>query len=149
MFETGGRVHRDTLPFVHDKLVNAPAGMEAREKNRVAMARIYGKVAESLERQHEVHGWFGKGACAAATTEEEQEKQPAHPMPPGHHVLDEDAQADMLPSPRVTISGPFKQPGDLSFESAGLSISIGCGSKYTSRWCIQVCFNKNRNSKKW
>lgn len=32
-------VHRDTLQFVHDKLVNAPTGVEAREKNRVAMAQ--------------------------------------------------------------------------------------------------------------
>ena len=39
MIETGGRVHRDTLQFVHDKLVNAPVGVEAREKNRIAMAR--------------------------------------------------------------------------------------------------------------
>ena len=33
-------MHRDTLQFVHDKLVNAPVGVEAREKNRIAMARI-------------------------------------------------------------------------------------------------------------
>ena len=39
VIETGGRVHRDTLQFVHDKLVNAPVGVEAREKNRIAMAR--------------------------------------------------------------------------------------------------------------
>ena len=36
--------------FVQDKLVNAPAGVESREKNRVAMARIYGKIAECLDR---------------------------------------------------------------------------------------------------
>ena len=37
MVETGGRVHRETLQFVQDKLVNASAGVEAREKNRVAV----------------------------------------------------------------------------------------------------------------
>ena len=31
VIETGGRVHRDTLQFVHDKLVNAPVGVEARD----------------------------------------------------------------------------------------------------------------------
>ena len=43
-------MHRDTLQFVQDKLVNAPAGVESREKNRVAMARINGKIAERLDR---------------------------------------------------------------------------------------------------
>ena len=28
VIETGGRVHRDTLQFVHDKLVNAPVGVQ-------------------------------------------------------------------------------------------------------------------------
>ena len=45
-------MHRDTLQFVHDKLVNAPVGVEAREKNRIAMARIYARIAECLERHH-------------------------------------------------------------------------------------------------
>ena len=40
--ETGGTVRRNTLQFVQDTLVNAPAGVESREKNRVAKARIYG-----------------------------------------------------------------------------------------------------------
>ena len=39
VIETGGRVHRDTLRFVHDKLVNAPVGVEAREKNKIAMVQ--------------------------------------------------------------------------------------------------------------
>ena len=30
-------MHRATLPFVHDKLVNAPVGVEAGEKNRIAL----------------------------------------------------------------------------------------------------------------
>ena len=46
VFETGRRVHRDTLQFVQDNLVNAPAGAESREKSRVAMAQNYGKIAE-------------------------------------------------------------------------------------------------------
>ena len=45
-------MHRDTLQFVHDKLVNAPVGVEARENNRIAMARIYARIAECLERHH-------------------------------------------------------------------------------------------------
>ena len=37
VIETGGRVHRATLQFVHDKLVNAPVGVEARETNGIAI----------------------------------------------------------------------------------------------------------------
>ena len=44
-FKTGGRMHRDTLQFAQNRLVNAPADVESREKNRVAMARIYRKIA--------------------------------------------------------------------------------------------------------
>ena len=77
-------MHRDTLQFVQDKLVNAPAGVESREKSRVAMARIYGKIAESLNR-HRVR-------CMASLIRElarrrrrrEQERQL------GHHTLDEE-----------------------------------------------------------
>ena len=94
VFETGGRVHRDTLQFVHDKLVNAPAGVEAREKNRVAMARIYGKIAECLDR-HSMR-------CMASLIRElarrrrrrEQERQLGHAMPAGHHRLDDEEEND-------------------------------------------------------
>ena len=93
MIETGGRVHRDTLQFVHDKLVNAPVGVEAREKNRIAMARIYARIAECLERHHI--------RCMASLIRElarrrrrrEQERQLGHPVPAGHHELDGHAGA--------------------------------------------------------
>ena len=97
VIETGGRVHRDTLQFVHDKLVNAPVGVEAREKNRIAMARIYARIAECLERHHI--------RCMASLIRElarrrrrrEQERQLGHPVPAGHHELDEPGiDADML-----------------------------------------------------
>ena len=52
MIETGGRVHRDTLQFVRDKLVNAPVGVQVGEKNRAAMVRIYARIVEYLERHH-------------------------------------------------------------------------------------------------
>ena len=63
MIETGGRVRRDTLQFVHDKLVNAPVGVEAREKNRIAMARICGMLGAT---PHQVYGEFDQGAREAA-----------------------------------------------------------------------------------
>ena len=97
VIETGGRVHRDTLQFVHDKLVNAPVGVEAREKNRIAMARIYARIAECLERHHI--------RCMASLIRElarrrrrrEQERQLGHPVPAGHHELDEPGiDADIL-----------------------------------------------------
>ena len=62
-------MHRDTLQFVHDKLVNAPVGVEAREKNRIAMARIYyarincGMLGAT---PHQVYGEFDQGAREAA-----------------------------------------------------------------------------------
>ena len=63
-------MHRDTLQFVQDKLVNAPAGVESREKNRVAMARIYGTIlAECLDR-HSMRCMASLiRACAAAAKE--------------------------------------------------------------------------------
>ena len=66
--ETGGRVHRDTLQFVHDKLANAPVGVEAREKKSAAIGRIYARIAECLEQHapHQVDGKFDQGARAAA-----------------------------------------------------------------------------------
>ena len=80
VIETGGRVHRDTLQFVHDKLVNAPVGVEAREKNRMAMARIHARLQECLERHHI--------RCMASLIRElarwrrrrEQERQLGHPV---------------------------------------------------------------------
>ena len=67
VIETGGRVHRDTLQFVHDKLVNAPVGVEAREKNRIAI------VADICENRgmlgatpHQMYGEFDQGAREAA-----------------------------------------------------------------------------------
>ena len=112
VFETGGRVHRDTLQFVQDKLVNAPAGVESREKNRVAMARIYGKIAECLDR-HSMR-------CMASLIRElsrrrrrrEQERQLGHAMPTGHHMLDEEMMMVVLrwPScPFGAMSGPCKK----------------------------------------
>ena len=79
---------------MQDKLVNAPAGVEAREKNRVAMARIYGKIAECLDR-HCMR-------CMASLIRElarrrrrrEQEMQLGHAMPAGHHRLDEEEHDD-------------------------------------------------------
>ena len=61
-------MHRDTLQFVHDKLVNAPVGVEAREKNRIAMARIY--ICENCgmlgATPHQMYGEFDQGAREAA-----------------------------------------------------------------------------------
>ena len=92
-------MHRDTLQFVHDKLVNAPVSVEAREKNRIAMARIYARIAECWERHHI--------RCMASLIRElarrrrrrrGQERQLGHPVPAGHHhELDEPGiDADML-----------------------------------------------------
>ena len=109
-------MHRDTLQFVHDKLVNAPVGVEAREKNRIAMARIYARIAECLERHH--------SRCMASLIRElarrrrrrEQERQLGHPVPAGHHELDEPGiDADMLV--RVNMSGLFKFGRWALFES--------------------------------
>ena len=44
VIETSGSVHRDTLQVVHDKLVNAPVDVKAREKNRAALVRIYARL---------------------------------------------------------------------------------------------------------
>ena len=75
---------------MQDKLVNAPPGVEFREKNRVAMARIYGKIVECLDRHSMrcMHGELDSRACAAAK-EREQERQLGHAIPTGHHMLDE------------------------------------------------------------
>ena len=73
-----------------------PVGVEAREKNRIAMARIYARIAECLERHHI--------RCMASLIRElarrrrrrEQERQLGHPVPAGHHELDEPGiDADM------------------------------------------------------
>ena len=125
VFETGGRVHRDTLQFVQDKLVNAPAGVEARERNRLAMARIYGKIAESLDR-HSMR-------CMASLIRElarrrrrrEQERQLGHAMPAGHHCLDEENDEDgagvaVLPLQGATMSGPCNKINTVS----GLSLRV-------------------------
>ena len=66
VIETGGRVHRDTLQFVHNKLVNAPVGVEAGEKNRIAMARICENCGMLGAAPHQVYGKFEQGARAAA-----------------------------------------------------------------------------------
>ena len=87
--ETGGKLRRDTLQFVHDKLVNAPVGVDARERNKVAMVRIYARIAECLERRHM--------RCLAGLIRDlgrrwrrrEQERQLGHPVPAGHHALDD------------------------------------------------------------
>ena len=91
-------MHRDTLQFVHDKLVNASVGVEAREKNRNSNgADTYARIAECLERHHI--------RCMASLIRElarrrrrrEQERQLGHPVPAGHHELDEPGiDADML-----------------------------------------------------
>ena len=69
-------------------------GVEARVKNRIAMARI---IAECLERHHI--------RCMASLIRElarqrrrrEQERQLGHPVPAGHHELDDPGiDADML-----------------------------------------------------
>ena len=71
--------------------------VEAREKNRIAMARIYARIAECLERHHV--------RCMASLIRElarrrrrrEQERQLGHPVPAGHHELDDPGiDADML-----------------------------------------------------
>ena len=82
-------MHRDTNCSVQDKLANAPAEVESREKNRVAMARIYEKIAECLDR-HSMR-------CMASLIRElarrrrrrEQERQLGHAMPAGHHIDEE------------------------------------------------------------
>ena len=93
VIEAGGRVHRDTLQFVHGKLVNA----EARENNRIAMARIYARIVECLERYHI--------RCMASLIRElarrrrrrAQERPLGHPVPAGHHELGKPGvDADML-----------------------------------------------------
>ena len=84
-------MHRDTLQFVQNKLVNAPAGVESRQKKSSRNgANIYGKIAECLDR----HSMW----CMASLIRElarrrrrrEQERQLGRAMPAGHHMLDEE-----------------------------------------------------------
>ena len=75
---------------MHDKLIKASVGVEAREKNRAAMVRIglrenYGMLGAA---PHQVHGKFDQGA-RGRQSRSEPERHLGHPVPAGHHELDE------------------------------------------------------------
>ena len=80
-------MHHDTLQFVHDKLINAPVGVEAREKE------LSSNGADISERMLGV----APIRCMASLIRElarrwrrtEQERQLGHPVRAGHHELDE------------------------------------------------------------
>ena len=82
----------------HDKLVNAPVGVEAREKNRIAMARIYAENCGMLgATPHQVYGEFDQERCARRRRRREQERQLSTRCSLGTNELDEPGiDADML-----------------------------------------------------
>ena len=53
MVESGGRVRRDKLQFVHDKLANAPVGVEAREREEQCSS------GTDLCKDCRISGWSG------------------------------------------------------------------------------------------
>ena len=98
------------------------------------MARIYARIAECLERHHI--------RCMASLIRElarrrrrrEQERQLGHPVPAGHHELDE-------PGIDADILAVYCKFGRWAlFESLLITLLHDCGlcSKCTLRWCIQV-----------
>ena len=66
------------------------AGVESREKNRAAMARIYGEIAECLDRHIMRCMAILIRELARRRRRREQERQLGHAMPTGHHMLDEE-----------------------------------------------------------
>ena len=108
VMETGGRVvHRDTLQFVNDKHVIAPVGVEASEKNRAAMMPIYARIAKCLERHTKCVTRLIR-ELARRRQRREQERHLGHPVPAGHHELDEPGTWTCWCPFRVNISGLLK-----------------------------------------